>query len=223
MYSAWRRSSSQRCGLDLIGSDDVDCPEFHTSPRLNFLNLRGDQRPDARLTSKVTGCAQVLRQAYPLCGYRQTENLPHPLEQQIRDVRSNFSYALLQALGKKIVLTVHNVNAAKRDSKDSFLNRLTLRIQYRLADHIFVHTEKMKLELIDAFGVPRLGSRVIPFGINNSVPDTSLTQARPNRTIGHPRQMKRRFCFSVASLPTRDSNILSPHSNSSRPSATIID
>ena len=43
-------------------------------------------------------------------------------------------------LGKKIVLTAHNVNAAIRDSKDTLLNRLTLRIQYRLADHIFVHT-----------------------------------------------------------------------------------
>ena len=29
-------------------------------------------------------------------------------------------------LGKKIVLTVHNVNAGRRDSKDTRLNRLTL-------------------------------------------------------------------------------------------------
>ncbi len=56
-------------------------------------------------------------------------------------------------LGKKIVFTVHNVNAGRRDSKDTRLNRLTLRIQYRLADHIFVHTEKMKRELIEEFGV----------------------------------------------------------------------
>jgi len=47
-------------------------------------------------------------------------------------------------LGKTIVITAHNVNKGRRDATDTPLNRLTLRIQYRLADHIFVHTEKMK-------------------------------------------------------------------------------
>ena len=37
-----------------------------------------------------------------------------------------------KALGKKIVFTAHNVNQARRDSKDSWLNRTTLEIQYRL-------------------------------------------------------------------------------------------
>src|SRR5689334_11516376 len=38
-----------------------------------------------------------------------------------------FYYRLL---GKRLVLTVHNVNAAKRDNRDSAFNRFTLRIQY---------------------------------------------------------------------------------------------
>ena len=50
-----------------------------------------------------------------------------------------------------IVRTLHNVNAGKRDAEDSRLNRLTLRIQYRLADHMFVHTDQMKRELIAEF------------------------------------------------------------------------
>lgn len=87
-------------------------------------------------------------------------------------------------LGKKIVLTVHNVNAGRRDSKDSCLNRLTLRIQYRLTHHIFVHTEKMKLELIDEFGVRRERVTVIPFGINNAVPNTHLTPAGAKQRLG---------------------------------------
>ena len=36
-------------------------------------------------------------------------------------------------LGKQIVFTAHNVNAGKRDGNDSVLNRLSLKIQYRLA------------------------------------------------------------------------------------------
>ena len=56
-------------------------------------------------------------------------------------------------LGKRIVFTAHNVNAAERDGADSALNRLSLRTQYRLVDHIFVHTEKMKDQLVETFGV----------------------------------------------------------------------
>ena len=93
-------------------------------------------------------------------------------------------------LGKRIVLTAHNVNAGKRDSKDTFLNRLTLRIQYRLADHIFVHTEKMKLELIEEFGVRESRVTVIPFGINNAVPNTDLAPSEAKQRLGIPKWRK---------------------------------
>ena len=50
-HSAWQRSYiSKGAVLDLIGSDELDCPEFHGKPGLNFLNLRGDQRSDVSLT-----------------------------------------------------------------------------------------------------------------------------------------------------------------------------
>jgi glycosyltransferase involved in cell wall biosynthesis len=89
-------------------------------------------------------------------------------------------------LDKKIVLTVHNVNMGIRDSKDSVLNRCTLRVQYRLADHIFVHSDGMKVELIRDFGVPNSQVSVIPFGINNAVPNTGLTrrEARQQLDVG---------------------------------------
>jgi D-inositol-3-phosphate glycosyltransferase len=87
-------------------------------------------------------------------------------------------------LGKKIVLTVHNVNQGRRDSSDTWLNRLTLKIQYRLANHIFVHTEKMKVELTEEFGVQRARVTVIPFGINNAVPNTSLTPDDAKQQLG---------------------------------------
>ena len=38
--------------------------------------------------------------------------------------------------GKRIVLTVHNVNAGKRDGNAGVLNRITLRAKYHLADHM---------------------------------------------------------------------------------------
>jgi len=89
-----------------------------------------------------------------------------------------------KALGKKIVLTVHNVNQARRDSNDSVLNRLTLRTQYRLSDHIFVHTQKMKSELVEDFSVREGAITVIPFGINNAVPRTELTPSEAKQRLG---------------------------------------
>jgi glycosyltransferase involved in cell wall biosynthesis len=89
-----------------------------------------------------------------------------------------------KALGKKIVLTLHNVNKGKRDSNDWFLNRLTLKTQYRLADHIFVHTEQMRSDVIGEFSVRPDRVGVIPFGINNAVPNTSLSQAEARRKLG---------------------------------------
>ena len=85
---------------------------------------------------------------------------------------------------KKIVLTIHNVNAGRRDANDSPLNRLTLKIQYRLADHVFVHTEKMKTELIEEFSIPASGITVIPFGINNAVPHTAMTGSEARQRLG---------------------------------------
>jgi glycosyltransferase involved in cell wall biosynthesis len=79
---------------------------------------------------------------------------------------------------------VHNVNQARRDAKDSWLNRTTLRTQYRIADHIFVHTEKMKEELLQEFAVNAENVTVIPFGINNAVPQTDLTAAEAKQILG---------------------------------------
>jgi len=89
-------------------------------------------------------------------------------------------------LGKTIVLTVHNVNAGKRDSTDTLFNRLTLRVQYRLADHFFVHTEQMKNELVREFGLQGARVSVIPFGINNAVPNTGLTSGEARQRLGLP-------------------------------------
>src|SRR5271165_6838622 len=43
----------RRIALDLIGSDDLDCPEFRGKPRVHFLNLRGDQGAEASFAKKI--------------------------------------------------------------------------------------------------------------------------------------------------------------------------
>ena len=87
-------------------------------------------------------------------------------------------------LGKKIPITVHNVNAGQRDANDTWLNRFSLRTQYRLADHIFVHTDKMKSEMVGGFSIAPEKVSVIPFGINNTVPNTTLSISEAKRQVG---------------------------------------
>jgi D-inositol-3-phosphate glycosyltransferase len=176
--------ASKGVRLDVIGSDAVDRPELHAPPKLNFLNLRGDRQPQASLRTKV---ARVLVYYSRLIRYAAIAK-PRVFHILWNNKFQFFDRTLLmiyyKLLRRKIVLTAHNVNAGKRDSNDSLLNRLTLRIQYRLADRIFVHTKKMKTELLEDFGVPEQDVTVIPFGINNAVPDTNLTPAEAKERLG---------------------------------------
>lgn len=175
---------SKGVALDLIGSDDLDDPEFRGKPEVNFLNLRGNQRPDVSFPRKVF---RVLVYYVKLVRYAATAG-PAIFHILWNNKFQNFDRTLLmlyyRLLGKKIVLTVHNVNAGRRDSNDTRLNRLTLRLQYRLANHLFVHTEKMRHEVIEEFGVPETQVTVIPYGINNAVPDTHLAPSDAKLRLG---------------------------------------
>jgi len=170
--------------VDLIGSDELDEPDLDNKPGVRFLNLRGDQRPNAGLVAKIY---RILAYYSRLIRYAATakSRIFHILWNNKFEMFDRTLLTLYyKLLGKAVVLTAHNVNKLKRDSADSALNRLTLRIQYRLADHIFVHTPKMKSELMKEFGVPTGRITVIPFGINNSVPDTNLSPKEAKERLG---------------------------------------
>lgn len=174
---------SKGAALDLIGSDELEFPEFQQLG-VNFFKLRGDQRPNVNLISKVF---RVSIYYAKLIRYAATAK-PKIFHILWNNRFELFDRTLLMVyyrlLGKKIVLTVHNVNADKRDSKDNRLNRLTLRAQYGLAQHLFTHTKSMKLELMEEFGVQADRITVIPFGINNAVPNTRLTPGEAKQRLG---------------------------------------
>lgn len=172
--------------VDFIGGDEVDSPEMHATAGLNFLHLRYNGRRDA---GRVAKAWRVLSYYGRLIRYAATAK-PKVFHILWNNKFEHFDRTLLmlyyRLLGKRIVLTAHNVNAGARDATDTRLNRLTLGVQYRLTDHIFVHTQQMKSELVEAFGVPATSVSVIRYGINNAVPSTALTgeQARQRLGIG---------------------------------------
>lgn len=175
---------SKGISLDLIGGEELQSPEWFQTSRIKFLNLRGNQRPDVSWSKKVL---RVLRYYARLMSYAATARpkVFHILwNNKFEVIDRVFLMLYYRLLGKKIVLTVHNVNAGKRDSNDSWLNRFTLRAQYRLSDHLFVHTDQMKSELVGEFAIAPSLVTVIPFGINNAVPETNLSCQEAKRRLG---------------------------------------
>jgi glycosyltransferase involved in cell wall biosynthesis len=175
---------AQGVRIDFVGSDALDSPHLHQCDLINFLNLRGDQNNKAGIGRKVV---RVIAYYGRLVTYAAVAKprIFHILWHNKFDL---FDRTILMAYyklaGKKIAFTAHNVNAAKRDSKDSWMNRLSLAFQYRIADHIFVHTRLMKDELIADFSVPSRKVSVIPFGINNVDPRTSITASGAKERLG---------------------------------------
>jgi glycosyltransferase involved in cell wall biosynthesis len=170
--------------LDIIGSDEIDSPELHVTPNLRFLNFRGSQRNNANVMKKLSKLlvyyAKLIRYAA-----RSKPKILHILwNNKFEYFDRTILMLYFKFLGKKIALTAHNVNAGKRDSDDSLLNRITLKIQYRLCDHIFVHTQKMKSELCQDFGVAERAVTVISYPIDNAFPDTELTAAEAKLRLG---------------------------------------
>jgi glycosyltransferase involved in cell wall biosynthesis len=187
--------TSAGVSLDFIGSDDLQTAEMLGNPQIHFFNLRGDQRSDAGVREKLF---RVILYYVRLLRYAATA------EPRIFHILWNNKFQLFDRtvlilyykwLGKKTVLTIHNVNAGQRDANDSWLNRVSLKAQYHLADHLFVHTDKMKRELLSGFSIPAEKVTVIPFGINNTVPNTSLSTDEAKKAVGVSRADKTMLFF----------------------------
>lgn len=176
--------ASQSVFVDIIGSDEIDSPELHAAPNLHFLNFREGQSRNDNFAQKLWKLflyyAKLVRYAA-----RSRPKILHVLWNYKLELFDRTILMLYyKVLGKKIVFTAHNVNQARRDSNDSWLNRTTLKIQYRLCDHIFVHTHKMKQELCQDFEVAEEAVTVIRYPINNAFADTDLTPADAKRRLG---------------------------------------
>jgi len=187
--------TSEGISFDVIGSDDLELPELLQNRQVNFFNLRGDQSSDASLKSKAF---RIFRYYLRLLAYtaRAEPKIFHILWNNKFEIFDRTILTLYyKMMGKDLVLTAHNVNIRSRDGTDNWLNRCSLRIQYRLVDHIFVHTRKMKSELIAGFGVAEDKVSVIPFGINNTVRNTNMTSGEAKRMLGIGDTDKTILCY----------------------------
>ena len=175
---------SKGVSLDIIGSDEIDSPELHTTPNVRFLNFRGSQINNVNFAEKLSKLLVYYVRLIRYAARSKPETLHILWNNKFEFFDRTILMLYYKVLGKKIALTAHNVNQARRDSKDSWLNRTTLKIQYRLCDHIFVHTQKMKDELCQDFDVPENAVTVIRHPVNDAFPDTELTPTEAKRRLG---------------------------------------
>ena len=176
--------SFQGVAVDVIGSDNIDSPELHSTPNVRFLNFRGTQSERASFVEKLWKLAVYYGKLLAYAAVSRPKVFHILWNNRIDWFDRTILMLYYKMVGKKVVLTAHNVNQARRDSKDSWLNRTTLKIQYRLCDHIFVHTQKMKSELCRDFGVAEELVTVFPYPVNNAFPETDLTSSQAKRRLG---------------------------------------
>ena len=175
---------SKGVDLDVIGSDEIDCPRLRGAPNLRFLNLRGRQDENASFPEKLRKLLVYYAKLMRYAAHPKPKVLHILWNNKIEPFDRTILMLYYKLFGKMIALTAHNVNQARRDSNDSWLNRTSLKIQYRLCDHIFVHTQKMKTELCEDFDVAENAVTVIRHPVNDAFPDTELTPAEAKRRLG---------------------------------------
>jgi glycosyltransferase involved in cell wall biosynthesis len=180
--------TSRGVHVDFIAGDAMANAEAVKVENCNYYNLRGDQNPHVAVSTKVL---RILTYYYKLIKYSvMTDSKLFHILWPTKIWPSRFVYfdrtilnIVYKLLGKEVAYTAHNINEGERDKNDTVLNRITLRFMYKFIDHIFVHTEKMKLQLICSFHISDSKITVIPFGINNVLPKSGMTEIEAKRVL----------------------------------------
>ncbi len=170
--------------IDFVASDHLVDPTIENNPRINFLNLRGNQDQQAGLVEKVRRLTVYYLRLLKFAATTRARVFHILWNNKFESFDRTVLLLYYKLCRKRIVFTAHNVNAARRDAFDNWFNRFTLYLQYHLVDHIFAHTNQSREELRTEFGVALDKISVIPYGINDAVPTTPLLPSEAKRRLG---------------------------------------
>lgn len=166
---------SKTIEIEFIGNDKWKNANVFKHKNVLYYNLRGDQSPNASIKEKIF---RVLRYYIKLFRYAaKTDSKLFHIQwlNKFTYFDRTFLNIYYKILGKKLIFTAHDINFRKLVGTDTLINRLSLKFMYRIVDHIIVHTEKMKTELIENYNIRKNKISVIQFGINVVMPNTELT------------------------------------------------
>ena len=175
--------------IDVIDSDN-SIGKFDNLTNVNFLNYRGSLDPRSNSFSKIK---RILKY------YLKLINYAYKTDSKILHIQWVNKFVLFdrtllnlyyKSVGKKLIFTAHNINAKKRNNKDSFINRFSLKMHYKLVDQIIVHNNKMKEELIKEFSVSENKIKVVSFGINVKIPQIDVSKQQAINHLDLPMNKK---------------------------------
>jgi len=169
--------------VEVIGDDEMAKAAVMHTAHVDFYNLIGNQDVDTSLSQKVV---RVLAYYARLVIYAARTDAKVFHIQWFRKfpyMERTLLNMYFKILGKKLVFTAHNVDGQARDGKSTVTNRLSLRFLYAIVDHILVHTAKMQQELIEEFDVAKEKVTVVPFGINDVIPESKLTRVQAKQHL----------------------------------------
>jgi D-inositol-3-phosphate glycosyltransferase len=169
----------------LVGHSELAATADEGNGWVDFRNMVGSLDADDGLLGKAWRVASYYARLVAFAA-RAEESLFHilwfrkfPLAERL------ILIAYFKLLGKKLIFTAHNVDdQARNGRRGTFVNRLSLAFLYRTVDHIFVHTPKMKLELVQTFGVSEHKVTIVPFGINDVIPVARESRSEARRQVG---------------------------------------
>jgi D-inositol-3-phosphate glycosyltransferase len=183
-----RQLLARQVHVALIAWNELaDCRDAGTD-RVEFHDFFGTPDPDAGPIRKVW---PVLRYYGRIIAFatRTDARLFHILWfRKFPSIERTLLNGYFKLLGKKLVFTAHNVDDRARDGrKGSFANKLSLRFLYKSVDHIFVHTPRMKCELMEEFGMQGEKVTVVPLGINDVIPPSHVNRSAAKQRLGFGR------------------------------------
>jgi len=186
----WKALAARGVPVDVVCNREMKPEDAEAQQSVSFLTLYANLQVRRGKIAKVIVFIQVYLRLMFYAATTSAEIFHILWNYRIPVFDRTLLLLYLKILGKRVVFTAHNINAAERDGADSLLNRFTLGFQYRNVDHIFVHTELMKQQLMEIFRVREQNISVIPFGTYDMVPQTALTSAEAKKRLGLKQEEK---------------------------------
>jgi D-inositol-3-phosphate glycosyltransferase len=170
--------------VEFIGSDVMAESKVVKADYIDFYNLSGNHDTDASLRQKVIRVLVYYARLVIYAAHTDAKVFHILWFRKFPYLERTLLNTYFKILGKKLVFTAHNIDDQARDGKSTLANKLSLRFLYYIADHVLVHTTKMKRELIEEFGAAEEKVTVLPYGINDVVPESTLTRSQAKQHLG---------------------------------------
>jgi glycosyltransferase involved in cell wall biosynthesis len=175
--------ASKNIKVDFLGGDQMAVQEIMNNDKINFLNYHGDGDPSVSAKRKITRVIKMYIRYLIYVPFSDSKVFHIQWFNKVRMFDWTLMNIYYKMFGRKLVYTAHNINDRERDGNDTLLYRLSLIFMYKIVDHIFVHTEKMKQQLVVEYRITESKITVIPFGINNVIPETNINKIQARKKL----------------------------------------